>query len=157
VYAADKLPAMADFVPDDFVPPAGLDGPGFRLEPLGPEHNERDHAAWSGSMAHINATPGWEHSSWPHEMTADENLDDLRRHRRDFEARTGFTYSVLQPGTDDVIGCVYIYPLKDGRPGAKVSSWVTEQRAELDAPLHAAVTAWLRSDWPFATVDYAAR
>jgi RimJ/RimL family protein N-acetyltransferase len=148
---------MTSFVPEDFEPPAGLDGAGFRLEPLGPEHNERDHAAWSGSMAHIHATPGWEQSSWPHEMTADQNLDDLRRHRRDFEHRTGFTYSVLDPGTDDVIGCVYIYPFKDGAPGARVSSWVTARRAELDTPLYHAVSAWLASDWPFAAVEYAAR
>ena len=148
---------MTQFVPADFTPPHGLSMLEFRLEPLGPEHNERDHAAWSGSMAHIHSTPGFERSKWPHEMTADENLDDLRRHRRDFEGRTGFTYSVLEPGTDDVIGCVYIYPLKTGEPGAKVSSWVTERRAELDVPLHAAVSAWLASDWPFQLVEYAAR
>lgn len=148
---------MPEFVPPSFVPPAALTAPQFRLEPLGPEHNERDFAAWTGSMAHIHSTPGFEHSSWPHEMTEDENLDDLRRHRRDFDGRTGFTYSVLEPGTDDVIGCVYIYPLETARLAAKVSSWVTERRAELDAPLHSAVCAWLASDWPFELVEYAAR
>ena len=149
---------MADFVPEDFVPPAGLDGPGFRLEPLGPEHNERDYAAWSGSMAHIKATSGFETWRWPYQMTPDQNLDDLRRHRRDYGNRTGFTYTVLEDGTDDVIGCLYIYPLKDaGPPGADVHSWVTERRAELDGPLYTAVSAWLASDWPFERVEYAAR
>jgi RimJ/RimL family protein N-acetyltransferase len=145
------------FVPDDFVPPAGLDGPGFRLEPLGPEHNDRDYAAWSGSMAHIEATPGFAGWGWPHSMPLDENLEDLRRHRRDYEERKGFTYTVLEPGTDDVIGCVYIYPLRDGEPGASVRSWVTERRSELDEPLYTAVSTWLASDWPFARVEYAAR
>lgn len=148
---------MTGFVPEGFSPPAGLDGPGFRLEPLGPEHNEQDHAAWSGSMAHISATPGFEGRRWPHPMSADQNLEDLRRHRRDFEARTGFTYTVLLPGTDEVIGCVYIYPLADGEPGADVRSWVTEGHAELDVPLYDAVSTWLASDWPFARVEYAAR
>ncbi|MGN6379274.1 MAG: GNAT family N-acetyltransferase [Gaiellales bacterium] len=148
---------MADFVPEDFAPPAGLDGPGFRLEPLGPEHNERDYAAWSGSMDHILATPGFEGWGWPHPMTLEENLGDLRRHRNDYEQRKGFTYTVLEPGTDDVIGCLYIYPLKDGEPGAKVRSWVTERRAELDVPLYTAVSAWLASDWPFSRIDYAPR
>ena len=147
---------MSDFVPRGFVPPAGLEGPGFRLEPLGPEHNDRDHAAWAGSMDHIRATPGFEAWRWPYTMTSEQNLDDLRRHRRDFEERTGFTYSVLEPGTDDVIGCVYIYPVKDG-PGAQVHSWVTGRRAELDAPLHAAVSQWLASAWPFERIEYAAR
>jgi hypothetical protein len=145
------------FVREDFVLPPGLDGPGFRLEPLGPEHNERDHAAWSGSMEHIRATPGFEGRRWPRPMSSDQNLDDMRGHRRDFEARTGFTYTVLEPGTDDVIGCVYIYPLSDGEAGADVRSWVVERRSELDEPLYAAVTAWLASDWPFARVEYAAR
>jgi hypothetical protein len=148
---------MSEFVPDDFAPPDGLSTPQFRLEPLGPEHNELDHKAWASSMEHIHATPGWQNSRWPHEMTADENLDDLRRHRRDFESRTGFTYTVLEPATDDVIGCVYIYPLKTGEPGAKVSSWVTARRAELDIPLHSAVSDWLARDWPFQLVEYAAR
>ena len=37
------------FVPVDFVVPLELVGPGFRLVPLGPEHNAADHAAWSGA------------------------------------------------------------------------------------------------------------
>jgi RimJ/RimL family protein N-acetyltransferase len=149
---------MDAFVPEDFVPPAGLDGPGFRLEPLGPEHNERDYAAWSGSMAHIRATPGFDTWKWPQPMTPDQNLDDLRRHRRDYENRTGFTYTVLDDGTEDVIGCLYIYPLKDADPPcADIHSWVTERRAELDAPLYTAVSAWVASDWPFERVEYAER
>jgi hypothetical protein len=148
---------VATFVPDDFEAPAGLDRPGFRLEPLGPEHNDRDYAAWSGSMDHIRATPGFVGRNWPHEMSLDQNLGDLHGHQRDFEARTGFTYTVLDPGTDDVIGCVYIYPVKGGEPGADVRSWVTEQRAELDVPLYTAVSAWLAADWPFERVEYAAR
>ena len=90
-------------------------------------------------------------------MTLDENLDDMSRHRRDYEGRRGFTYTVLEPVTDDVIGCVYIYPLKGDEPGADVRSWVVERRAELDEPLYAAVSAWLAADWPFERVDYAAR
>ena len=145
------------FVPDDFDPPQGLTGDGFVLEPLGPQHNERDHAAWASSMEHIHATPGWETSTWPREMTGEENHEDLVGHARDFAQRTGFTYTVLDPAGDDVIGCVYIYPTREGPPGAKVSSWVTAARAELDAPLHDAVAAWLAADWPFERVDYAER
>ena len=35
-------------------------------------------------------------------------------HVRDFADRTGFTYTVLRPGTEKVIGCLYIYPADDG-------------------------------------------
>jgi hypothetical protein len=149
---------MAQLVPDEFDPPAGLTTPQFRLEPLGPQHNEADHAAWTSSMQHIRETPGFATSRWPHEMTLDQNRDDLLRHQRDFQARTGFTYTVLGDD-DDVIGCVYIYPLKpDPEPGAaQVESWVRADRAELDVPLHRAVSDWLARDWPFRRVDYAER
>ena len=149
---------MASFVPDEFDPPAGLTTPRFRLEPLGPQHNEADYAAWTSSMQHIRDTPGFATSSWPHEMTIDQNRDDLLRHQRDFQARTGFTYTVLGDD-DDVIGCVYIYPLRpDPEAGAAtVESWVRADRAELDVPLHRAVSDWLARDWPFTRVDYAAR
>jgi hypothetical protein len=46
------------FVPDDFQPPLVLVADHFLLEPLGPEHNEDDHEAWSSSIEHIRATPG---------------------------------------------------------------------------------------------------
>ena len=149
---------MADFVPEEFDPPLGLTTSQFRLEPLGPQHNESDYAAWTSSMEHIRATPGFTTGGWPREMTLDQNRDDLLRHQRDFQARTGFTYTVLGEG-DDVIGCVYIYPLKpDREPGtALVESWVRADRAELDVPLHRAVTEWLARDWPFRRVDYAQR
>lgn len=49
---------MTAFVPDHFSPPVSLETERFVLEPLGPEHNERDYAAWTSSMDHIRATPG---------------------------------------------------------------------------------------------------
>ena len=137
------------FVPDGFEPPLGLVTDLFRLEPLGPEHSERDYAAWSSSVEHILGSPGFgPNSSWPHEMSLDDNLADLERHARDFAAQTGFTYTVLDPERD-VIGCVYVYPAMDDVHDARVQSWVRASRAELDAPLREAVAAWLVSDWPF--------
>ena len=146
------------FVPAGFDPPAGLDGDGFVLEPLGPEHNDADYAAWTSSMQHIRDTPGYAGRSWPREMTLEQNRDDLARHRRDFEAREGFTYTVRDPVDGDVIGCVYIYPTRPEQDRvAHVESWVRADRAWLDAPLHDAVRAWLERDWPFQRVDYAER
>jgi hypothetical protein len=145
------------FVPPEFVPPRGLTDPRFVLEPLGPQHNESDYAAWTSSVEHIHATPGFVGSRWPHEMTPDENRADLERHERDFAGRTGFTYTVLDPADRDVIGCLYIYPRKDGPAGAHVESWVRADRAELDVPLAEVVAAWLAEAWPFETVEYAGR
>lgn len=86
-----------------------------------------------------------------------DNLRDLRRHTDDFQNRTGFTYTVLEPDTGDVIGCVYIYPDRSGAAGAHVQSWVRASRAELDLPLWRAVGDWLSSEWPFERVAYAVR
>lgn len=52
-------------MPDDFDPPRELALPEFHLVPLGPQHNESDHAAWTSSIAHIRATPGFEGWGWP--------------------------------------------------------------------------------------------
>lgn len=140
-----------DFVPADFVVPDEFHGPGFRLEPLGPGHNERDHEAWMSSISHIRSTPGMEDRDWPAPMTLGENMADMEMHAREFEARTSFTYSVLDG--DDVIGCVYIYPSADH--DAHVRSWVTANRVEMDGVVRRAVRRWLVEEWPFQSIDYA--
>ena len=136
-------------VPTDFDPPTSFTAENVRLEPLGPEHNERDFAAWSSSMDHIRQTPGFPDGRWPREMTLDENRGDLERHAGDFVDRKGFTFTVLD-ATDDVIGCLYIYPASDGVHDAEVRSWVRQSAADLDEPLRRVIADWLTSDaWPF--------
>jgi hypothetical protein len=142
------------FVPPDFAVPEELASRQFRLEPLGPEHNERDYAAWTSSIEHIHSSPGFEGRRWPHEMSLEENLRDLEGHARDFSERGGFTYTVLEPDGDDVIGCVYIYPDREGHADARVRSWVRADRGELDLPLRRAVGTWLAEAWPFDRVEY---
>jgi RimJ/RimL family protein N-acetyltransferase len=149
-------PENRPFVPADFVVPRRLETPQFRLEPLGPARNEADYRAWSSSQEHIHATPGWEESSWPWDMTLDDNRADLQRHADDFERRSGFTYTVLDPG-GDVVGCVYIYPIDDDAHDARVLSWMSATHADLDRPLRQAVRDWLATEWPFHNVDYALR
>ncbi len=148
------------FVPADFTVPDGLTTGEFRLEPLGPEHNTADYAAWTASIGHIRATPGFAGASWPHQMSLAENLLDLERHAQDFIARRGFTYTVLSTATGDVIGCVYLYPPpgeNQGRRGAVVRSWVRADQAALDPVLYHAVREWLERDWPFDSIEYAPR
>ena len=151
------------FVPAGFVPPTVFVDPRFRLEPLGPHHNEADHAAWTSSIAHLRSTPGFPHGDWPPPdgMSLERNLDDLRGHAADFEARTGFTFTVLDPHTGDVIGCVYLYPSRSPdvtadaavSPGVTVRSWVRATHAELDGPLADAVAGWLTAAWPWTRID----
>ena len=97
-------------VPEGFAVPAGLRSELFVLEPLGVQHNVADHAAWTSSIEHIRATPGFAGRTWPAPMSLQENAADLVKHAQDFADRTGFTYTVLDPASGDVVGCVYIYP-----------------------------------------------
>jgi SAM-dependent methyltransferase len=146
------------FVPAGFEPPTSLRTEQFRLEPLGPQHNAADLAAWTSSIEHIRSTAGFPDGTWPPltGMTAEENLRDLRRHADDFAGRAGFTFTVLDP-SDDVIGCVYLYPSASAEYDVTVQSWVRADRSELDASLSESVASWLARDWPWERVDRCGR
>lgn len=146
------------FVPDGFAVPRELVTEEFRLEPLGPQHNAGDYEAWTSSIDHIRATPGFQGGPWPvRGMTLEQNLADLRRHAEDFVQRSGFTYTVLAGGGGRIIGCVYIYPSGSADGAADVRSWVRADQADLDVAVHDAVSAWLNNSWPFTVVSYAPR
>lgn len=147
------------FVPVGFDPPTSLVTDRFRLEPLGPQHNKADHAAWMSSIEHIRATPGYLDGAWPPRsgMSLEENLADLRRHAADFKRGDGFTFTVLEPGNDDVIGCVYLYPSASEEYDVTVQSWVRADRSAIDVPLADAVAGWLAADWPWQRVDRCGR
>ena len=72
---------------------------------------------------------------------------------------------MLSTESDEVIGCVYIYPPQgqrrdggtEGRSAAAVMSWVRADRAHLDRVLYDAVVAWLKRAWPFGSIQYSPR
>jgi hypothetical protein len=107
------------------------------------------------SIAHIRSTPGFPDGNWPppEGMSLDENLADLRRHSADFKAGIGFTYTVLDPVTGDVIGCVYLYPSTSADADVTVQTWVRASHAELDVPLADTVASWVATDWPWGRID----
>jgi RimJ/RimL family protein N-acetyltransferase len=145
------------FVPPSFEVPDSHSWEGFHLEPLGEQHNVRDHAAWMSSINHIRSTPGFspeEEPNWPVAMTLQRNAEDLARHARDFRERRGFTYSILED--HEVIGCIYIYPSRRGHD-AEVSSWVRESHAESDAAIREELARWIDEVWPFTNAFYAGR
>lgn len=143
------------FVPDDFDPPTSLVTEQFRLEPLGPQHNKADRAAWMSSVEHIRATAGYPDGDWPpaEGLSAAENLADLQRHADHFAARQGFTFTVLDPTDDDVIGCVYLYPSTSEEYDVSVQSWVRADRAHLDGPVADAVARWIAAAWPWRRLN----
>jgi rhodanese-related sulfurtransferase len=145
-------------VPGDFVVPPGLSSDQLLLEPLAVIHNASDRAAWTSSIEHIRSTPGFAGRSWPPDsLSLDENASDLASHAQDFADRTGFTYTVLDPASKAVIGCVYLYPSRRDGYDVDVRSWVRADRADLDKPLHDLVRRWITESWPFQAPDYAWR
>jgi DNA-binding MarR family transcriptional regulator len=142
------------FVPADFEVPLELAAAGFRLVPLGPEHNADDYQAWTSSIEHIRQTPGFAGRTWPEPaMTIDQNLGDLHEHAADFARRKGFTYTVLDAANGEVAGCLYIYPSRESGYDADVRSWVRVDHAGRDAALRAAVRDWLAACWPFRALQ----
>lgn len=143
-------------------PPQALSSGPFVLEPLGAEHNERDHVAWMSSLDHIRATPGFRPEdrgpgAWPQPMTLEANLEDLRQHAREFVDREAFAYSVLDHD-DHVIGCVYVNPDREGRAEATCHHWVRASHADLDGELEMTLRAWLASDaWSLRSVRFPGR
>jgi hypothetical protein len=160
---AGRLPEVTarPIVPPTFAAPPGYATDVFRLELLGPQHNEADHAAWMSSIDHIRDTPGFGRG-WPPPggMTLAENRADLESHMRRSAAGTDFAYTVIEIATGDIMGCVYIHPKRGkvdpehGGDEVEASSWVTGARAELDEPLTVAVGSWLATAWPFEEVHY---
>src|SRR5262249_29256565 len=100
--------------------------------------------------------PGFETWGWPPDggFSAEQNLADLEVHAEEFRRRAAFAYSVLEPNSDRVIGCVYIDP-GDSPATASVRSWVRADVADLDIALRATVREWIANSWPFDAIDYA--
>jgi hypothetical protein len=145
-------------VPDDFLVPLPLRTSRFRFEALGPQHGEQDLAAWTQSIEHIRQTPGFAGRDWPAVVeTSEQNLVSLERHRQEHEERSAFAYAVLDADGGDYLGCVYFSPPRTEEADVDVRSWVREERAELDGPLHDAVRTWLAVAWPWRRPAYAAR
>lgn len=136
----------------DFSVPNPPDDSRFRFEPLGPEHNVADLDAWSSSIEHIHATPGFSADGWPERRyTLAENMADLVEHRDHHLRRLDFAWSVLDPVDPVVvIGCVYLRPDPSEVADAEARSWVRADRAALDRELRDHLRPWFATMWPLS-------
>jgi hypothetical protein len=90
-------------------------------------------------------------------MTLADNLVDLEQHLAEFERREAFAYSVIDPATDDVIGCVYIDPDSTGAADAMVRCWMRVSHKHLDRSLAALIAMWIVDAWPIASARFPGR
>ena len=162
-FAQEPQPEMAvpqaSFVAPEFAVPTQVEGPGFKLVPLGPELVDLDYQAYMGSIAHLQQT-FTRSTGWPREdITAADAMTDMLTEQARFEARQSFAYAVLTPDGSRERGCVYVYPSKVDGYDAVVRLWVTkaEHDAGFDAELYAWTRQWIAGSWPFNNVAYPGR
>ena len=74
-------------MPDDFDPPRELEAPEFHLVPLGPQHNESDHAAWTPRTSSARSTTSDAASAAGVAQLALGRGKQLRDKRRDIAKR----------------------------------------------------------------------
>lgn len=96
-------------VPDDFTPPARIDGPGFHLRMLTIHDVVKDFDAVIAAAPRLRGAmePG---GTWPDGLTLEENLIDLAWHQREFTCGHSFAYTVVNEDESRVLGCCYLNP-----------------------------------------------
>jgi hypothetical protein len=140
------------FVPEDFVVPLHIEQAKYVLRPLTTDDVEKDYDAVMSSRESLRHIFLENDVEWPADtMTLQDNLRDLERHQKDFEQRSGFTYTMETPDAKLCLGCVYIYPCLRGGYDAQVHYWVRDNvKAQgLEKELGAFLRQWLRDVWPF--------
>ena len=139
-----------------FEPPTSLETQRVLLEPLGPEHTERDFAALTGSAEHLRDTLRWD--GWPPDgFLIEQNREDLVRHREEFDAHEAYAYTVLEPDGETCVGCVYLVPSDaelaeeaGAEPALLCFYWVVSDglASDLDRHLVDELLAWFEESWP---------
>jgi hypothetical protein len=132
----------------------------FYLRPLRAGDNDLDYAAMCDR---------WETKAWVAEgnvFSRQVNLTELRAHEAEHEAREAFTFTVMNPGETECLGCVYITPLlsllREGKAAADVREGITDKDAALrfwlrdayrkdvwDVSLLQSLLEWLAESWTF--------
>lgn len=152
-------PEAASWIPADFDAPTLIEGPGFKLVPLGPAVVKIDFEAYMSSKEHLQQTFS-RTTAWPTDGISDADaMLDMETEQARFKGRKSFAYAVLTPDGMRERGCVYVYPSTVEGYDAVVTMWVTkaEYDAGFDAELYAWATDWVRTDWPFENVAYPGR
>jgi hypothetical protein len=150
------------FYPHEALVPVELRTGEFLLRPLRAADVALDYEAVMATQEILRRDNG---GRWPRpDFTLEENLADLQGHEADFEARRGFTYTVMDPTEIRCLGCVYAYPTvdKDGdgaperRKFAPVSTYAhppAGQDGGGEARAAAELRFWVRQDGVAADLD----
>jgi hypothetical protein len=147
------------FVPTDFDVPASLETEQFILRMLTVNDVVKDYDAVMTSVEHLRGVFGPQ-SKWPKpDLSLEQDLIDLGWHQKEFQRRSSFAYTVMNPSESECLGCVYVVPTRKQGYDAAVYLWVRKSEfvKGLDPILFKAVKEWLSSKWRFEKVAYPGR
>ena len=149
---------MNNFIPSNFNPPQTLATDEFRLRMLIINDVVKDYEAIMTSVDYLKGVFG-PHSSWPDDLTFEQNLIDLGWHQKEFQKRSSFAYTMMNLDDSQCLGCVYVLPSNNKEYDAMVILWVRKSELSngLDERLFSAVQNWLVGEWPFKNVAYPGR
>ena len=142
------------FLPQDFVVPAVVETPGFRMRSITIHDVIKDYDAVMTSREHLWNRFGaiW---GWPAEtLSIEENLVDLGWHQKEFALRSSFDYAVVALDEKRILGCVYVDPPHVAGTDADIWFWArqSELASGLEETLEEFLLGWLATSWPFGRV-----
>lgn len=148
-----------NLIPENFNVPEKLETEHFLIRKLCASDVYLDYMAVMSSIDIIKQTRG---GSWPtYDLTFEDDLIDLAWHQREFEHKSSFAFTVMNPDESECLGCFYFYPAGfrgEAEEGSDVdvSFWVTQKAYDdgLYPELYVAIKEWLVNDWPFKKVNW---
>lgn len=146
-------------VPRDFKVPEVLETDKFRLRMLKVTDVVKDYDAVMTSIDHLQGVFGLR-SQWPSkDLALEQDLIDLGWHQKEFQMRSSFAYTVMNPEENQCLGCMYIFPPTKANFDAEVYMWVRKSVYDegLDPILYELVKQWIAEKWPFKKVAYPGR
>lgn len=151
--------------------PAELRTAEFVLRPIVAGDAELDYAAVMETREYLRL---WRQSTWPEDdFTVEENRKDLVECEERHLAGRAFTYTVLDLGGTECLGCVYVYPTRAtflaraavtpvgddewADVEAVVFFWarLLQMEAGMDERLLTALRAWFTEEWKLTRTVYA--
>jgi hypothetical protein len=150
--------------------PAELRTDEFILRPIRATDAEQDYRAAMETREHLRL---WEQSTWPaDDFTVEANRKDLVDLEERHDAHRAFTYTVLDPGGAECLGCVYVFPTSAtflakssvtpvgddewSDVDAVVYFWARLSRMEvgMDGRLLTALRTWFSTEWQLERTVY---
>ena len=146
-----------NFIDESFVVPPFLATETFHLKVLEDSLAKLDFEAVMSSKQRLKGIFGLV-SEWPKcNMSLEENIESLKNHKKEFESREAFAYSVLNHNQTKCLGSVYIDPSQSQEYDCEVYLWVRDDSLSLDIGLYNLVIKWLTNDWPFSKIVFPGR